>query len=44
MPSGRIGVDLLSTYEVEPADINSDDDGDIGAESFESKQKETEEN
>ena len=40
MPSGRVSIELLNTYEVEPADLNSDDDGDIEAESGESELEE----
>lgn len=29
MPSGPIGIELLETYQVDRADLNSDDDGDL---------------
>jgi hypothetical protein len=41
-PEGKVIVELLDTFEVEAADLNSDDDGDIGDQNDEGEKEKKE--
>ena len=41
-PEGKVNVELLDTFEVEAADLNSDDDGDIGDQNDEGEKEKKE--